>query len=212
MAMRPAATLSGGEKARLVLALIAWQRPALLLLDEPTNHLDIEMRHALGVALQAYEGAMVIVSHDRDLLARCVDEFWLVAGGRVEPYDGDLAEYAERIRQRSTATLVAPTAVDSAPTRRARRQAAAEQRRRTQQLRSVIQRLESRIESLTVSLKSIEATLANPETYETLSTRALQDLIAERTAVSRDLGAAEAEWLETIERLEAMLAADEESS
>ncbi len=116
-----------------MLALIAWERPAVLLLDEPTNHLDIEMRHALTVALQEYDGAMVIVSHDRDLLGRCVDEFWLVSGGRVEPYDDDLEHYADRIRQR-----VAPVASDAPPNRRERRQAAAAHRRQTQELRNAV--------------------------------------------------------------------------
>ena len=157
MAMRPTRSLSGGEKARLVLALIAWQQPALLLLDEPTNHLDIEMRHALTVALQDYEGAMVIVSHDRDLLGRCVDEFWLVGGGRVDPYPDDLEQYAERIRQR-----VAPVASEAGPSRRERRQASAEHRRQTQSLRTAVKRLEARIESISNDVKALEETLADP--------------------------------------------------
>ena len=201
MAMRPTGSLSGGEKARLVLALIAWQQPALLLLDEPTNHLDIEMRYALTVALQAYSGAMVIVSHDRDLLGRCVDEFWLVAAGRVEPYGDDLEHYAERIRQR-----VAPATSSVLPNRRERRQAGAELRRQTQSLRHDIKRVESHIDSISKSLNAAEATLADPVTYETLSNQQLQALIAQRSQHSRDLAAAEAEWLAKQEQLEAMLA------
>jgi ATP-binding cassette subfamily F protein 3 len=204
--LRPVATLSGGEKARLVLALIAWQQPTLLLLDEPTNHLDIEMRHALSVALQAYEGAMVIVSHDRDLLARCVDELWLVSDGVAQAYSGDLEDYTERIRQR-VAPALAPT-TGTAPSRRERRQASAEHRRRTQALRNAIQHLESRVESMSIALKTIDAKLANPDTYESMSTRAVQDLIAQRTDALRDLAAAEADWVESLEQLEAMLAAD----
>ncbi len=202
MAMRPTQSLSGGEKARLVLALIAWQQPALLLLDEPTNHLDIEMRHALTVALQEYEGAMVIVSHDRDLLGRCVDEFWLVDGGRVDPYPDDLEQYAERIRQR-----VAPAASDTGPSRRERRQASAEHRRQTQTLRTAVKRLEARIESMSKDLKALETTLADPATYETMSTQSLQAVIAERTDLLRDLQAAEADWLQQHEHLDAMIAA-----
>ena len=202
MALRPTASLSGGEKARLVLALIAWQQPALLLLDEPTNHLDIEMRHALSVALQEYEGAMVIVSHDRDLLGRCVDEFWLVSGGRVDPYADDLEHYAERIRQR-----VAPVATSAAPSRKERRQTSAEHRRQTQSLRTTIKRLESRIEEISISLKAVEATLADPATYETMATQKLQTVIASRTDQMHALAAAEAEWLGLQEQLEAMIAA-----
>ena len=200
MALRPTATLSGGEKARLVLALLAWEKPAILMLDEPTNHLDIEMRHALTVALQAYEGAMVIVSHDRDLLGRCVDEFWLVADGTVQPYDDDLEHYADRIRAR-----VAPAqTTSSAPSRREQRQASAEQRRQTQALRNAVKKLEAKIESLGASIAEIEAQLADPATYETLSTAQLQEVIARRTERKRALETAEAEWLEAHERLDAM--------
>ena len=92
---RPAQFFSGGEKARMVLAMLARSEPALLLLDEPTNHLDIEMRQALALALQEYRGALLIVSHDRNLLRQCVDEFWIVADGEVQPYTETLDEYAE---------------------------------------------------------------------------------------------------------------------
>ena len=200
MALRPTATLSGGEKARLVLALIAWEQPAILMLDEPTNHLDIEMRHALSVALQAYEGAMVIVSHDRDLLGRCVDEFWLVADGTVQPYDDDLEHYADRIRAR----VVPPQATATAPSRREQRQASAEQRRQTQSLRNAVKKLEAKIESLGAAIAEIEAQLADPATYEALSTALLQEVIARRADHKRALETAEAEWLDAHERLDAM--------
>ncbi|HET6472358.1 MAG TPA: ATP-binding cassette domain-containing protein, partial [Pseudomonadales bacterium] len=199
MALRPTATLSGGEKARLVLALIAWEQPAILMLDEPTNHLDIEMRHALSVALQAYEGAMVIVSHDRDLLGRCVDEFWLVADGTVQPYDDDLEHYADRIRAR-----VVPAQANAAPSRREQRQASAEQRRQTQSLRNAVKKLEAKIESLGAAIAEIEAQLADPATYEALSTALLQEVIARRADHKRALETAEAEWLDAHERLDAM--------
>jgi ATP-binding cassette subfamily F protein 3 len=204
MALRPTATLSGGEKARLVLALIAWEQPAILMLDEPTNHLDIEMRHALTVALQAYDGAMVIVSHDRDLLGRCVDEFWLVADGTVQPYDDDLEHYADRIRSRLRPVAAPATA---GPTRRAQRQASAEQRRQTQALRNAVKTLEKKIESLGVTVTELEIRLADPATYETLSTAQLQALIAQRNERKLALAAAEAEWLEAYEHLDAITAA-----
>ena len=91
-------TFSGGEKARLALALIAWRRPNVLLLDEPTNHLDLEMREALAEALSDFDGAIVMVSHDRHLIGMVCDEYWRVAGGKVEPFDGDLDEYAAWLR------------------------------------------------------------------------------------------------------------------
>src|SRR5690606_29000660 len=92
-ALNPIAPFSGGEKARLALALIVWQRPNLLLMDEPTNHLDLEMRHALTVALQGYEGALVVVSHDRHLLGNTVDEFYSIHNGRFQEFEGDLHDY-----------------------------------------------------------------------------------------------------------------------
>jgi ATP-binding cassette subfamily F protein 3 len=93
MVAQPVGTLSGGEKARLVLAMLVWQRPNLLLLDEPTNHLDLTTREALGMALNEFEGTVMLVSHDRALLRETCDEFWLVAAGRVAPFDGDLDDY-----------------------------------------------------------------------------------------------------------------------
>ncbi|MBN8509550.1 MAG: ATP-binding cassette domain-containing protein, partial [Burkholderiales bacterium] len=93
MVQQPVGTLSGGEKARLVLAMLVWQRPNLLLLDEPTNHLDLSTREALSIALNEFEGTVMLVSHDRALLREVCDEFWLVAGGRVQPFDGDLDDY-----------------------------------------------------------------------------------------------------------------------
>src|SRR5688500_11045250 len=95
MAMGPIRTFSGGEKARLALAMIVWQRPNLLLLDEPTNHLDLETREALTVALAQFEGTLVLVSHDRHLLRATTDQFLLVADGKLEPFDGDLGDYRD---------------------------------------------------------------------------------------------------------------------
>jgi ATP-binding cassette subfamily F protein 3 len=101
MAAQPVGTMSGGEKARLVLALLVWQRPNLLLLDEPTNHLDLVTREALALALNGFEGALLLVSHDRALLRAVCDEFWLVADGRVEPFNGDLDDYQRWLLERT---------------------------------------------------------------------------------------------------------------
>jgi len=110
MVKQPVGTMSGGEKARLVLCMIVWQRPNLLLLDEPTNHLDLATREALGMALNEFEGTVMLVSHDRALLRAVCDEFWLVSRGSVEPYDGDLDDYqnflldeAKRVREEASA-------------------------------------------------------------------------------------------------------------
>jgi len=101
MVMQAVGSLSGGEKARLVLAMLVWQRPNLLLLDEPTNHLDLSTREALSMALNEFEGTVMLVSHDRALLREVCDEFWLVAGGKVEPFDGDLDDYQKWLLEQS---------------------------------------------------------------------------------------------------------------
>ncbi len=115
-AFEPVGRFSGGEKARLTLALLVARRPNLLLLDEPTNHLDIDMRHALSVALQSFEGGMVIVSHDRHLIKTVADSLWLVADGKLEVFDGDLDDYQQSLRSRGK---TAPTAAKNAAPRRA---------------------------------------------------------------------------------------------
>jgi ATP-binding cassette subfamily F protein 3 len=101
MVQQAVGTLSGGEKARLVLAMLVWQRPNLLLLDEPTNHLDLTTREALSMALNEFEGTVMLVSHDRALLREVCDEFWLVAGGAVKPFDGDLDDYQRWLLEQS---------------------------------------------------------------------------------------------------------------
>jgi ATP-binding cassette subfamily F protein 3 len=111
MVKQPVGTMSGGEKARLVLCMIVWQRPNLLLLDEPTNHLDLATREALSVALNEFEGTVMLVSHDRALLRAVCDEFWLVSRGGLTPFDGDLEDYqrylleeAKRVREEAAAS------------------------------------------------------------------------------------------------------------
>ncbi|MEQ8497205.1 MAG: ATP-binding cassette domain-containing protein, partial [Gammaproteobacteria bacterium] len=173
-ALTPIRPMSGGEKARLALALIAWQRPNLLLLDEPTNHLDLEMRQALTVALQGFDGAIVVVSHDRYLLRNSVDEFWLVAQGRVAPFDGDLDDYHRWLAERARPPARAGTgAADSAKaaTRNARdakaeRREAAEKRARLAPLRREIERLEQAMARARAELAAIEASLADAALYE----------------------------------------------
>jgi ATP-binding cassette, subfamily F, member 3 len=197
-ALRPVETLSGGEKARLVLALIAWQRPALLLLDEPTNHLDIEMRHALSVALQDYDGALVIVSHDRDLLTRCVDEFWAVRGGMVEPFADDLMAYADGIRRNQGSAR-------GSASRRERRQSTAAQRRRDQPLRDELTRLERTINALSRELSELEVTLADSATYNGSGVD-VQALLTQRAALTERLESAEVDWLDKHQRLESSAA------
>jgi ATP-binding cassette subfamily F protein 3 len=203
MVKRPSETLSGGERARLVLALIAWQRPALLILDEPTNHLDLEMRHTLSIALQDYKGAMILVSHDRELLARTVDEYWLVAHGHVREFKGDLDAYRDLVQSR----LAHPENTfddKNNESKKGRRRAAAERRRESEPLRKRIKQLDAQIRRLNDSLAELDTTLADVGAYERLSGDELNQLLAAQGEQRRDLESAEQAWLESHEALESV--------
>ncbi|WP_029654383.1 ATP-binding cassette domain-containing protein [Marinobacter daepoensis] len=224
-AMAPIRSFSGGEKARVALAVIAWQKPNLLLLDEPTNHLDLEMRQALTMALQNFDGAIVVVSHDRHLLRNTVDEFWLVSDGAVREYDGDLEDYerwlADRRKDddspprrdvaeapgRQTADAGAGTL--TAEERKARKRQEAELRQKLSPWRKKQAALEAKMEQLQQKLGAVEHSLSDPEMYSDGQKLQLKALLAEQTELKRELGAAEAEWLdvsEAVENLEAELA------
>jgi ATP-binding cassette subfamily F protein 3 len=203
-ALEPVAPLSGGEKARLALALLIWQRPNLLLLDEPTNHLDLEMRHALSEALQEYEGALVVVSHDRHLLRVTTDELLLVDGGRVAPFDGDLDDYPAWLTRRQADTS-APTEEDrrdAALSRKEQRRLEAERRRLLQPLRSRLKALEERLAELTGRRDELERALAAPELYDTGGKARLLELLGEKQRIDVDLEETECAWMETGEELE----------
>ncbi|MBN7768576.1 ATP-binding cassette domain-containing protein [Marinobacter daepoensis] len=224
-AMAPIRSFSGGEKARVALAVIAWQKPNLLLLDEPTNHLDLEMRQALTMALQNFDGAIVVVSHDRHLLRNTVDEFWLVSDGAVREYDGDLEDYerwlADRRKDddspprrdvaeapgRQTADAGAGTL--TAEERKARKRQEAELRQKLSPWRKKQAALEAKMEQLQQKLGAVEHSLSDPEMYSDGQKLQLKALLAEQTELKRELDAAEAEWLdvsEAVENLEAELA------
>jgi len=203
---------SGGEKARLALALIAWQKPNLLLLDEPTNHLDLEMRHALTVALQGFGGAVIVVSHDRHLLKNTVEEYWLVAGGQVQSFDGDLADYEKWLQAHLRETVTRDEGVGNAEgkikstDRKEQKRLDAERRKQTAPLRKQIQHLEKEIEKLHGSLQQIEGNLASPGLYDDASKSELKDLLQEQSRQALLLESTEIEWLELHEQLEALLA------
>jgi ATP-binding cassette subfamily F protein 3 len=193
---------SGGERARLALALIAWDKPNLLLLDEPTNHLDLDMREALADALADFDGALVLVSHDRHLLGMVCDSFWRVADGKVESFDGDLDDYARWLRARGSATKkeAAPSAsVESAADRR---RAAAAQRENEKATRQRVKKIETRMAAIDAELAVLEARLADPETYNG-PTAQLMKLGQQQTELRREKETLEAEWLELYEQLEA---------
>jgi len=204
----PVAGLSGGERVRLVLAMLACQAPAVLLLDEPTNHLDLDMREALTEALEDYAGALVVVSHDRDLLTRACDRFWRVREGRVEEYEGDLDDYArELIRDRAQGTeaprgdLRAPAAPEREGSRE-RRQQAARQRESLKPLRRAAEREEARCSRLQAELEAVETAMADPELYDGADGGKLEALLQRQGRLRQELEAAEAAWMEALEALE----------
>ena len=200
------APFSGGEKARLVLALIVSRRPNLLLLDEPTNHLDLEMRHALGMALQDYPGAIVLVSHDRYLLRLVADELWLVARGRAAPFDGDLDDYAGWLREDAGAdeerAAGRGAAAHGAGAQKQRKRLEAQRRQKLTPLRSAVARAEAQISRLTAELASLEQRLTAPQLYEPGSRAELTELLQTQAERKRSLDAAEEAWLLGSETLE----------
>ena len=201
----PVGPFSGGEKARLVLALIVYQKPNLLLMDEPTNHLDLDMREALTMALQFFEGAMVIVSHDRHLLRATTDEFYLVDDGKVEPFDGDLEDYHQWLVNKDKAEQPASTPTSgehSANHRKAEKRRQAELRQVTQPMRKAIAKLEQQMESAQAQLTDIETAMADPELYQAEQKAKLQQLLQAQAPLQQQLAQAEAQWLELQEQLE----------
>ena len=203
-ALAPVAPFSGGEKARLVLALLVYQRPNLLLLDEPTNHLDLDVRHALDLALQDFTGAVVLVSHDRHLLRTVCDGFILVAEGRAVPFDGDLEDYRQRLMQRHTSRDQDGRAdvEHSAEARKNKRRDEAERRQRLQPLKREAERREKDVLRLESKKASLEQQLADPGLYEAQNKERLRALLSEQTHMLQELAAAEELWLVAHEALE----------
>jgi ATP-binding cassette, subfamily F, member 3 len=194
---------SGGERARLALALIAWDKPNLLLLDEPTNHLDLDMREALADALADFDGALVLVSHDRHLLGMVCDSFWRVADGKVESFDGDLDDYARWLRSRGAAPKKSAE-VDAKPAESAadRRRAAAAQRENEKATRQRVKKIETRVATIDADLTALEQKLADPQTYNG-PTAELMKLGQRQAELRKEKETLEAEWLELYELLEA---------
>ncbi len=206
-AVEPIAPFSGGEKARLALALIVWQRPNLLLLDEPSNHLDLEMRHALELALQGYGGALVMISHDRHLLRNIVDEFLLVDEGRVEPFDGTLADYQALLRSRGGSPPLGSDGEGEPAARQDRklqRQQAALQRRQQEPLKNRVRALERELDALQAELARVNEQLADASLYEASRKAQMQALLVEQGRLQRDIAQREERWLEAHEALEAL--------
>ncbi|POE08173.1 ABC transporter ATP-binding protein [Pectobacterium odoriferum] len=204
---------SGGEKARLVLALIVWQRPNLLLLDEPTNHLDLDMRQALTEALIDFEGALVVVSHDRHLIRSTTDDLYLVHDQKVEPFDGDLEDYQQWLvglqRQENTADETPKeNTANSAQGRKDQKRREAELRTQTQPLRKQITKLEQQMEKLGETLAALETRLADSAIYDISRKVELTDCLQQQTKVKIELEETEMSWLDAQEQLEQMMQSD----
>ena len=194
---RPVGSFSGGEKSRLALALLAWEKPHLLLLDEPTNHLDLDMRDALTVALEEYTGAMVLVSHDRSLIRATADELWLVADGTAMPFDGDLEDYRAWVEARRVETAAPATPAAEKP----RREAPV----RKKALLSKQAKLESELQAAQTRLAVVQQKLADPATYATPGNPEITGLNRERELLEEKIARLEESWLELATALEQAL-------
>ncbi|PNG14585.1 ATP-binding cassette domain-containing protein [Stutzerimonas stutzeri] len=210
----PVLRFSGGEKARLALALIAWGKPNLLLLDEPTNHLDLEMRLALTLALQDFEGAVMVVSHDRHLLKSTTDEFLLVADGRVVAFDGDLEDYARWLidyRARQQPASATESSADKTD-KRAMRQAAAALRQQLAPLKRQADKLEKDLAAVQEQLAVLEQRLGDAALYEAARKEELRELLARQAELKAREGDLEESWLVALESLETLQAQLEASA
>jgi len=208
-------SFSGGELARLALARIAWLKPNLLILDEPTNHLDLDMRHALTLALQNYDGAIIVVSHDRHLLSNTVDEFWLVHDGKVEEFDGDLDDYRVFIKQALLESdqdkPVKAEQENSAEAKKEKKRREAEMRKLMSPIKKAVDKLEAQVESLQGTLEEIEEKLADTSLYEAANKDELQTVLAQQASTKQQLEVSEESWMEKLEELEALQQALDEN-
>jgi ATP-binding cassette subfamily F protein 3 len=195
---------SGGEKARLVLALLVYQNPNLLLLDEPTNHLDLEMRHALNVALQDFQGAMVVVSHDRHLLRSVTDQLLLVSHGKVQPFDGDLDDYRAWLTEQKKAAEKPVEVVEPSVSRKDQRKLEAENRRKYKPLYDALKKAEDAVEKFHAEQKQLEQQLADPAIYEDSEKSRLKQTLDRKVQVDKLLDEAELAWMDAEEQVAAI--------
>ena len=220
----PVKHFSGGEKVRLALAMIAIQKPNLLLLDEPTNHLDLEARHALTMALQAYQGAIVVISHDRHLLRQVVDNYWLVADGKVKEFEGDLQDYQAQVqalaqaqaqakmKQRQETMRLDPSKAIHCESetltpaeRKEQKRLQAEKRKQLSPLKKAIAKHEKDIDAWQAKLDQLEIELAQPSLYEMENKAKLKDLLTQQAHASQQHEHNEELWLEKNDELESMV-------
>ena len=196
----PIKLFSGGEKARLALAIIAYQKPNLLLMDEPTNHLDMEMRQALTMALQSFGGAILLISHDRHLLANNVDQFLLVEDGSLNEFDGDLHDYSLRILKNLNKAQPGKSKKKDSPTEAANKKA---EQKIIRQLKAEVMSAEKRLKRLQGKITEVEAVLQSPDTYDGDFQEDLHDLIRNQSELKSEIEEVEQVWLSLSEQLEA---------
>ena len=204
-ALQKTEPFSGGEKARLALAMIVWQKPNLLLLDEPTNHLDLDMRHALTLALQSFQGALIVVSHDRSLLEATTDSFLLIEQGRLKTFDGDLEDY-RRYRLTQENAAAAPDASAQSRNRRDAKRVEAQIRQEKARLGKPLQQKIDQAEKEMAALDEIqtacEAFLAQEDAYSDANKAKLQQTLAQLAETKVKLEKQEENWLAWQEELE----------
>ena len=206
------APFSGGEKARLALSLIVWQKPNLLLLDEPTNHLDVDTREALAAALADYGGSVLLVSHDRHLLRSTVDSFWIVADGQVQEFDGDLEDYRDWLLARSAQSRSearqearADTGGEGTDRKTQRRQEAELRQRQAQQrkpLENRLKKVESAMEKAQLRLQELDTLMQDPDFYSDSYKDQRPALMTEHGELTKTHQTLEEEWLEIQEAME----------
>jgi len=207
-ALSQVVTMSGGEKARLVLALIVLEKPQLLLLDEPTNHLDLEMRQALVMALQDFGGAIILIAHDRYLLESCVDEFYLVANGTVKDFNGDIDDYQQWLNDDKKETFKAnkttnnSTGSDKNLDKKQQRQQQAELRKVSAPLRKEADQLEKRIQQWQQELSEVEASLSDSDIYQAERKTELTKQLKRQASLKSNIEENEMLWLELAEKIE----------
>lgn len=195
---RPVESLSGGEKARLMFAIATFKKPQLLIMDEPTNHLDVDSREALIHAVNDYDGAVLLISHDRHLVDACVDRLWLVEGGDVKRFDGDLDDYRRHLLALRAGERAEKRGAKSADNRKAARQSAAEERKRLAPLKKAVEKAEAQIEQLEQKIKLLEQKLADPALYAPMAatnSERVTELQKTLGNLKAQLGEAEVVWI-----------------
>jgi ATP-binding cassette subfamily F protein 3 len=205
-ALSPIATMSGGEKARLVLALIVQEKPQLLLLDEPTNHLDLEMRQALVFALQDFEGAIILIAHDRFLLESCVDEFYLIANGQVSDFNGDIDDYQQWLNDEKKQVIKSnKTTNEHTVDKKQLRREQAELRKKAAPLRKQADKLEKQMHQWQDELTQVEKSLSDSDLYQSEHKAKLTQLIKQQAQLTGDIEENEMHWLEFEEQIEEIM-------